>query len=182
MRTRQLAGFPICLLAVALVGVGCGGGPDAPASAPAQTPASPDADTAEAERAALAAYAGYLAASRKAELAGDPHDPELRKYLADPLLTRVRLAIRDMEEHGAVRTGKIISDPTITAVDLAAVPPTVSIQDCIDTTKYRLIYRKDRSVVPGSAGGRYLATATATRYPDGRWLISASGVHKDQPC
>src|SRR5690606_31223647 len=41
---------------------------------------------AAAEKAALAAYAGYLEASQKAELARDPMHPELTKYLADPLL------------------------------------------------------------------------------------------------
>ena len=81
-----------------------------------------------------------------------------------------------------MRTGTLISDPRVTAVSLDTVPATVSIQDCLDTTNYRLVYVKDRSVVPGSTSGRYIATATATRYADGRWLISAGNAHRDQPC
>jgi hypothetical protein len=187
LRTRQPANLSITLLVVVAIatGTGCGnrtGSTPPPGGSDAEVAASADTRAAEAEKSALAAYAGYLRASRKAELAGDPLDPELRKYLADPLLTRVRLTIRDAKEHGAMRTGKLVSNPTVTGVDLDAVPATVSIQDCIDATGYRLIYKKDRKVVPGSAGGRYLATATASRYPDGRWLVNAGAVHEDQPC
>lgn len=187
MRTRQLATLSTTLLVVAtmVAGAGCGNrtGRGTPAGGTgAEAAASADAGAAAAEKSALAAYAGYLNASRKAESAGNPLDPELRKYLADPLLTRVRLTIRDAKEHGAMRTGKLVSNPTVTGVDLDSDPATVSIQDCIDATGYRLIYKKNRAVVPGSAGGRHLATATATRYPDGRWLINAGAVHEDQPC
>lgn len=187
MRTRQLANLSTILLTVVTIaaGTGCGNrtGSTSPlASGDAEVAASADTGVAAAEKSALAAYAGYLRASRKAELAGDPLDPELRKYLADPLLTRVRLTIRDAKEHGAMRTGKLVSNPAVTGVDLDSVPATVSIQDCIDATGYRLIYKKDRRAVPGSTGGRYLATATASRYPDGRWLINAGAVHQDQPC
>ena len=85
-------------------------------------------------------------------------------------------------DFGAVRTGAVVSDPTVTEVNLSSVPAAVSIQDCIDTTGYPMVYAKDRSPVPGSRGGRYIATATASRYPDGRWLISDGAAHPDQPC
>ncbi|MDG4763196.1 hypothetical protein O7632_03595 [Solwaraspora sp. WMMD406] len=145
--------------------------------------ATDDPARAEAAEAALAAYAGYLAAAEEAEHEADPQHPDLKKYLADPLLTRVRLAIRDTKEHGAMRTGSLISDPTVTEVNLDSVPATVVIQDCLDATNYQLVYVDDRDkVVPGTEVGRYLATATATRYDDGRWLISAGSSHPDQPC
>jgi hypothetical protein len=175
----------VAIVSVAL-GAGCAKdeGPAAPASldgAPAATPdAAPETDA--ASKAALAAYAGYLDASREAEKSANHLHPALKKYLADPLLTQVRLAIRDAKEHGAMRTGTLISDPQVTDVRLDAVPATVSIQDCLDGTGYRLVYTKDKSVVPGSTSGRYLATATAMRYPDGRWLISTGTAHRDQPC
>jgi hypothetical protein len=152
-----------------------------PPAAPAPA-ASPDQDGGAASKAALAAYAGYLAASRKASADPYPAHPDLAKYLADPLLTRVRDAVRDLDTHGAIRTGKLISDPRVSTLDLAASPPTVSIQDCIDSTGYKMVYADSKKPVPGSAGGRYVATATATLYPDGRWLISDGATHRDQPC
>ncbi|MFV2124744.1 hypothetical protein ACFHWS_09370 [Micromonospora sp. LOL_013] len=145
--------------------------------------ATDDPATAEAAEAALAAYNGYLAAAEKAEHAADPHHPELKKYLADPLLAQVRLSIRDAKEHGAMRIGSLISEPTVTEVNLDSVPVTVVIQDCLDATNYRMVYADDTdTVVPGTEVSRYLATATATRYDDGRWLISGGFSHRDQPC
>ncbi|GAB3818851.1 hypothetical protein [Micromonospora zhanjiangensis] len=183
-RCRRTA-VPVAILALGL-GAGCSTPPGPDDTAPVADGAAdrsnvgPAADA--ARKSALDAYAGYLAASREAERSADPLHPELKKYLADPLLTRVRLAIRDAKEHGAMRTGTLRSDPTVTEVNLDAVPPTVAIQDCLDATGYRLVYRKTKAVVPGSENGRFLATATATRYPDGRWLISAGAAHPDQPC
>ncbi len=81
-----------------------------------------------------------------------------------------------------MRTGTLVSDPTVTSVSLDGVPATVEIQDCVDATGYRLVYTKTKKVVPGSGGGRHLATATATRYAADRWLISAGTAHEDQPC
>lgn len=175
------------LVAVAVLGSASacspGGSSDNPDTDPAPPRPSVDAEAvAAAQKAALAAYAGYLDASRKAETARDPMHPELTKYLADPLLTSVRLTIRDAKEHGAMRTGTLVSDPTVTEVSLDSVPATVSIQDCLDATKYQLVNVKTRKPVPGSTSGRYFATATASRYPDGRWLVSDGAVHQDQPC
>ncbi|MFV2102458.1 hypothetical protein [Micromonospora sp. LOL_024] len=188
MRARQLSRWTAGLVAVATVGTttACGGTQEA--STPVGTERSRPvgahraADEA-AEKAALAAYAGYLTASRSASRRSDPQEPELTRFLADPLLTRVRLNLRQAREHGAVSTGTLRSeDPTVVSVDLDAEPPTVEIQDCVDASGYRLVYLDDEKVVPGTRGSRHLATATATRYPDGRWLISTGAAHQDQPC
>lgn len=141
-----------------------------------------DAKTAQAEQSALAAYEGYLEAARVAEGIPDPNHPGLKKYLADPLLTTVRVAIRDVKEHGAMRTGKLVSDPRVTAVSLDTVPATITIQDCLDASGYRMVYAKNHKAVPGHAAGRYVATATAVLYGDGRWLINSGVAHRDQPC
>lgn len=187
MRTTDRARLSTALLAIVTLAAGssCSSeGSGTAAETPAARPrATADAEAvAAAEKAALTAYAGYLEASRKAESESDSMHPELTRYLADPLLTRVRLAIRDAKEHGAMRTGTLVSDPTVTGVSLDTVPATVSIQDCIDATKYRLVDIKSKKPVPGTTGSRYLATATASRYPDGRWLINDGAAHQDQPC
>jgi hypothetical protein len=185
LRTRHSRRWATCLLSLALL-AGCGTDPEAAADPPAGPGAAPVAHSAADEqvagKAALAAYSGYLEASRQASARSDPAHPALPRFLADPLLTRVRVAIRQAREHGAIRTGKLVSDPTVVSVDLSADPPTVEIQDCLDATGYRLVYAKGRRVVPGTRGGRYLATATATRYPGGRWLINAGAAHQEQPC
>ncbi|MEU6072300.1 hypothetical protein [Micromonospora sp. NPDC047074] len=188
MRRWRFSRGAICLLVIAAAGSAsaCGTEPGtntrATTADSAPSPTHRPADEQAAKQAALAAYAGYLAASRTASGRSDPHHPALSRYLADPLLTRVRVSIREAKEHGAVRTGRLVSDPTVTSVSLDSSPPAVEIQDCLDATGYRLVYARDRRVVPGTGGTRHLATATATRYPDGRWLISAGAAHEDLPC
>ncbi|RKN48286.1 hypothetical protein [Micromonospora endolithica] len=188
MRGRQLRRWSTCLVVAATVvsSTACGGGDDTSAGTAAAdaAPARTDRKTAElaAGKAALAAYSGYLTASREASGRSDPHLPELSTFVGDPLLTRLRLSIRQAKRNGAVRTGKLVSDPAVVSVSLDTVPPTVEIQDCLDATGYQLVYARDQKVVPGTRGTRHLVTATATRYPDGRWLISAGAAHQDQPC
>ncbi|MBM0229206.1 MULTISPECIES: hypothetical protein [Micromonospora] len=188
MHTRHSRRWTSCLLSLAVLGASAGCGADRETTPGPRTDhdATPAAHSDAAEQAAgktaLAAYSGYLKASRAASERSDPTHPALARFVADPLLTRVRLAIREAKEHGAMRTGTLVSDPTVVSVSLDADPPTVEIQDCLDATGYRLVYAKDRRVVPGTGGGRYLATATATRYPDGRWLVNAGAAHQEQPC
>ncbi|GIF74773.1 hypothetical protein [Asanoa siamensis] len=172
----------VVAVALAAALAACGSEPPATASFDNAPARSADPETATATKAALDAYAGYLAAARKAEAIPDPNYPELKKYLADPLLTRVRTTIRDIKEHGAMRTGKLISDPRVTAVSLDSVPATVSIQDCIDATGYTMVNAKTKKKLKDHTAGRYVATATASRYPDGRWLVNVGLAHRDQPC
>ena len=163
----------------------CGGGLEGPAPVSLDAPPSP-APTGGGERsaaadAALAAYNGYMEAAQKASAIPDQRHPDLRKYLGDPLLSRVRAAIGLLEREGAVRQGKLITNPTVTVVDLESNPKTVHIQDCVDGTGYTMVYRTTRSAVPGKRNVRYVATATVTLFPEG-WLVSQGLSHEDQPC
>ncbi|MBO4210905.1 hypothetical protein [Micromonospora echinofusca] len=188
-RAGRFSGAALTLLTVLGGTLACGSVPGTdldpgdgfPAGRQSRPAPASSAEIATASQAALAAYAGYLDASREASRVGDPFHPALPKYLADPLLTRVRLTIRTAKEHGAMRTGTLKSDPVVTSVDLDNVPATVEIQDCLDATGYRLVDVKTKKAVPGTSGRRYLATATATRFA-GRWLISAGAAHEEQPC
>ncbi|RIV38862.1 hypothetical protein [Micromonospora radicis] len=188
MRARQLSRWTAGLVAVAAVGTttACGSPPETSGTVPTDRnrPVGTEraADEKAAEKAALKAYDGYLTASRAASRHSDPQHPDLTRFLADPLLTRVRLSLRQARANGAVSAGALRSNPEVISVDLTAKPPTVEIQDCVDATGYRLVYVADEKVVPGTRGTRHLATATATRYPDGRWLISTGSAHQDQPC
>ncbi|MDG4794940.1 hypothetical protein [Micromonospora sp. WMMD1082] len=189
MRARQLSRWTAGLVAAATVGTttACGGAQEASTTtAPERgrpVGAQRAADEAAAEKAALAAYSGYLTASGTASRRSDPQAPELTRFLADPLLTSVRFNLRQAREHGAVSAGTLRSeDPTVVSMNLDATPPTVEIQDCVDASGYRMVYLADDKVVPGTRGSRHLVTATAIRYPDGRWRINAGAAHQDQPC
>ena len=183
LRVRLSVGLLCFLLAVPLAGCAGQAGPTPVSVVDGGTamPVDP-AEVEKASRLALAAYAGYLEAARKASGVPDPMAPELRKYLADPLLTKVRLGIRELDDKGAIRTGRLTSNPTVAEVDLVSNPKTVLIQDCIDATDYKMVYKKDKSKVPGPSSGRYVATATASFYPKDGWLIYDGASYPDQPC
>jgi hypothetical protein len=148
-------------------------------SAPATTT---DADVTRAGETALAAYRRYLAATAKASNSANPDEPDLRKYLADPLLSQVIYGVHQLKAKGAIQTGNTTSSPEVTSVNLRGTPPTVAIQDCIDKSDYRLMYKADHQPIPVTGLDRYRATATVTRYDDGRWLVNAATAHRDQSC
>jgi hypothetical protein len=182
--TRRVLAI-LAILGLAVVVSACGGqeGP-APASldGPPSAAATETTDRSKAADAAMAAYAGYMEAAQKASAIPDPRYPDLRKYLADPLLGRVQAGISLLQREGAIREGRLVTNPTVTVVDLESTPRTVQIQDCVDGTDYKMVYKTTRSAVPGKQNVRYVATATATLYPEIGWLISQGLSHEDQPC
>ncbi|WP_051799614.1 hypothetical protein [Catenuloplanes japonicus] len=183
--TRRVLAILVSLgLAAALSA--CGGGLEGPEAASLDPPPSAAStettDRSKAADAALAAYTGYMDAVQKASAIPDPRYPDLRKYLADPLLGRVQAGVSLLQREGAIREGRLITNPTVTVVDLESAPKTVQIQDCVDGTDYKMVYKTTRSAVPGKQNVRYVATATATFYPELGWLVSQGLSHEDQPC
>ncbi|MFI5840185.1 hypothetical protein ACIA8K_10820 [Catenuloplanes sp. NPDC051500] len=182
--TRRVLAI-LAVLGLAGVVSACGGqeGP-APASldGPPSAASTETTERSAAAEAAMAAYTGYMDAAQKASAIPDPRYPDLRKYLADPLLGRVQAGISLLQREGAIRQGRLVTNPTVTVVDLESTPRTVQIQDCVDGTDYKMVYKTTRSAVPGKQNVRYVATATATFYPELGWLVSQGLSHEDQPC
>jgi hypothetical protein len=176
------------LCALALVTSGCGKkkAPAVPETAPSSAPAGPSLDptSAAAASAALAAYRGYLSASAGASAAGDPQFPQLREYLAEPLLTQVQLGVNNNAKHGAMYQGEVGSAPRVTEVKLAAQPPSVKIEDCLDYSRYVLVYRTNQSpvAIPSAGPTRYYGTATAVRLDGGRWFVNQATTDRSRSC
>ncbi len=178
--------------AALMTSVGCtgtdqtGGDPPSPASSsavPASSAPSVDPSTSAAE-AALTAYRRYLAASMAANDAGDDWNrnlPELRRYIAEPLLSQVLSGLRGRAEHGAIYQGEIRSDPKVTGVNLGGSRPTVTVEDCLDYTNYVLVYRSNRSPVPvPDRNRRQYGQGTVTRYEDGHWRVSSATTYTNR--
>jgi hypothetical protein len=182
----------VCALgaAVLLVVAACTGGSPtaAPSSepAPSSTSATPTADpsTAAATDAAVAAYNGYFTTYAAAAAAADPDDPNLARYVGGALLSLSRRNLRVLKERGAVELGHPKTTVVSTHVDLAASPPTVTIEACVDYSDYRLVYEANQSPVPNSSLklARYTTTATVNLFVDGRWLVAGDTPHRDTPC
>lgn len=152
---------------------------------PPATSASPspqtDPSVAAAEQMARAAYAGYVQTWAIASQAADPDNPDLARYVADPLLSLTRNNIQKLKDIGAVQLGAQRSTVIATRVDLAAKPPTVTITACLDYSALKLVYRSNQSPVPNSAitNPKVPSVATVWLYATGQWLVNESkqGTH-----
>ncbi len=188
---RRVGIAAACMLAgVVLAAGGCtrGSGTTGPTASASNTagPASPSVDpsTAAATRAAVAAYNGYIAAYAAASQAATPDDPELAKYVGGGLLLTTRHNIRRLADIGAVQVGSQRATVTSVQANLDTTPPTVTIHACLDYTDLRLVYKADRSPVPGSSLSvtRFTETATVTLFPNGQWLVSDDKADREVRC
>jgi hypothetical protein len=145
-------------------------------SGPASSSPTPGVDpaVADAEAQARAAYAGYIQTWAIASQAGDPDNPDLVRYVTDPLLGRVRHSLRVIKDKGAIQVGAQKATVISATVDLAAKPPTVTLKACLDYSALKLVYKSNQSPVPGSeiTQPKVAAVVTVARYTTGQWLVN----------
>lgn len=187
-RRRRAAAAVLVVLAAATA-AGCdrdGGGGKPPVnstSATASVSPSVNAEEAAARTAALAAYNGYREAFIKASATADTNSAELAKYVADPLLTELRLDLQIKRDQGLVTTGRPVWNATVSAANVSVRPFTVQIDDCFDATNWPTVHKANGQPagVPGQ-NKKYRVIAEATLYDDGRWLINSSRAERERPC
>jgi len=182
---------PTLVLVAALAAAGCTGKSAPPAARPsaAAGSASPtpsaDPNVAAARQEAITAYNGYFQAYAAASAAGNPDDPNLATYAADPVLSVTRHNIRvDFADTGKVQVGVPKVTVTVGKVDLVGQPATVTLNVCLDYRGLSLAYKSNHSPVPNSAltGDPYTGSAVVTRFTDGRWLVTQATSSRDTPC
>jgi hypothetical protein len=184
-RRRIAATLALLTLAPGFAAACTNSGSDSPEPGPTQASSTPtptvDPSFADAEQQARAAYAGYIETWARALQAADPDTPDLTRYAADPLLSLTRHNIRTLKDKGAVQIGAQTAAVRDAKVDLAVDPPTVTINSCLDYSGLRLVYRANRSPVPGSriSDPKVSAIATVTKYPNGQWLVNESKQGRD---
>ncbi len=170
----------VLLLIAALTAAACTSKNTSPAVTPSAvaSSASPspsvDPSTAAAVQGAVAAYNGYIQTYALAAQAADPDDPNLARYLADPLLSLTRHNLQTMKDRGEVQIGAQKATVTSTQVDLSAAQPVVTIHACLDYSALKLVYKSNRSPVPNSEikNPRVSAIATVWLYQSGQWLVN----------
>ncbi len=184
---RRLA-TALALLALAPVfGAGCTSEPGSPAPGPSPTSTAPtpsvDPSVADAEQLARAAYTGYIQTWALASQAADPDNPDLARYVADPLLSLTRHNIRKLKDIGAVQVGAQKATSQSVQVDLKASPPTVTIKSCLDYSSMKLVYKSNQSPVPNGAPKtpKVSAVSKVTLHTTGQWLVSEAKQGSD-PC
>jgi hypothetical protein len=182
-------GITVVALVVALLGAGCSSNsrkPAAPASSAVSTPSptpSTSAEETQARGSVLAAYNGFREAHVAASNAGDVKGGDLAKYVADPLLAELKVELYQRSVQGLVTTGRPTWNARVTKVNVSSRPFTVEIEDCFDTTNWKTVDKKTGkdAAVPGQAK-KYVVTAEAALYDDGRWLIYKGRAVRERPC
>lgn len=174
-------------LTLALTLVGCGGdGKDAkPSFAPSTpAPATSKADPQAAEKqAVLASYDAMTTEELKAYKKADASGTDLEKYATLDALGQIRNALARMREAGTVVRGEIGHDAEVTALDMDAQTPKATLSDCVDLSKYETYDTKAKKVIPLPTEQplRYVATATAEKWPNG-WMVTAVNFQGGPTC
>lgn len=143
--------------------------PVAPSTSPSVLPSGAGAAT------AIDAYRGMWKAYGEALRIPDPTYPDLSKYAQGDALKVIVDGLTRTKSDGLVGKGDIAIAPNVTGAQPNADPPTVTIKDCMDTSKSHLV-KIDGSSYQDTPGGKRSVTATVSRQPDGTWKVSGFAV------
>lgn len=180
-----LGTLTLLLIAAAVALSGCGekGEPAAAAIIPTTQPSELDVETQATTKLALAAYNGYLDSWVTASAKADWTNKKVDQFTADPLRTQIHLALRTYANGGVVFKGKPVSNPKITAVSLNTTPQWIMLADCLDASNWKPVLKTSgqSALAPGQLS-KYLVTAKAVAYPDGKWYLQQVTAERNTPC
>jgi hypothetical protein len=143
--------------------------------------ASPN-PTQKATDAVLASYDKFWAAQVNSQASPKKQpDPALARYSIDKALADAQATIFLFRKNGIEMRGHPTHEVEVTSLTLSD-PPTASITDCLDSTKWRPVYAATgKSARAPGQSPRVIVESTATVY-DGRWVIRTSIAHRDRSC
>lgn len=167
--------------------VACGGDDDLPPPpSPEAGAGTPTATLDPEHQEILDVYYGAVEAMMTAQKAGDPDHPDLTRYFLErtPALINLQGGIRQNDDRGTYYAGDLtVVDAGVTDIDLDAVPPTATIESCVDYANYQLVYREDDSPVPDAEPqGQHPETWQAILGTDDRWYIATGTTDWDETC
>lgn len=186
-RWRRNSRRGLCLALAACLAVGIAGcdtsSPDEQPQTPPPSVSAPQQDArGTAEEQALAAYREMWRAYAKAGLTANPDEPELSKYSSGKALVALQGALAAAKSARQVIKGELGSYPQVTEVTPIDKPVTVSVTDCLNTTKF-LTYNMSGALVDDVPGGRRLTRATVTKLgPDEGWKVTGLGIQAVGTC
>lgn len=143
--------------------------------------ASPN-PTQKATDAVLTSYDKFWAAQVNSQASPKKQpDPGLARHSIDKALADAQATIFLFRKNGIEMRGHPTHEVEVTSLTLSD-PPTASITDCLDSTKWRPVYAATgKSARAPGQSSRVIVESTATVY-DGRWVISTSIAHRDRSC
>ncbi len=129
------------------------------------------------------AYDGYWRAYVIAGVTGFRCHPDLEKYLADPLLTSVRVELGSTRNGGIIFKGRPRWTPRATAISLDGRPQSVTIEDCFDVDTWEPVFASSgKSALAPGQPKRYVITSTAKRFEGVGWLLTESTADRSRSC
>ncbi len=129
----------------------------------------------------MAAYRGMWQAYAKAGLTANPDDPDLARFASGNALKTLQDGLSSYRSKGNVLKGDLVMAPRVAQVSLASTPPTVTVTDCIDDTKF-LVYTDSDEPVDDEPGGRRSVRATVTDGATQGWKVTSFGVQVTGTC
>lgn len=157
-----------------------------PPSMPAATdrPSKSADPQAKDKQAALAAYAAYSDEEAKAYQKASAKGTDLEKYASLDALGKVELDLANMRKAGTVVQGELGHDPAVTQLAMTAEPPTATVKDCVDLSKYRMYDTKAKKTkpLPSEQPLKYILTAKVERWDGDRWMVTDTTPHGERTC
>jgi hypothetical protein len=171
-----------------LVVAGCGGS-DRPASPAAPTfptsfassvPTDPTQDT---RAAVLAAYRGMWQAYDQAGRppAANPDYPGLASHTTGEARQVISEQLRTFQEQGLVFSGELVSSPRVTALAPPRRPESARVEDCMDTSGWRVV-RADGRPYEDQPGGHRLIFADLEPTSEGVWQVTGLAIGSVGSC
>lgn len=133
-----------------------------------------------AQRDAVVAYRGFVAAWVKAAKVADPDEPALRTYGQGPVLKLVVNAMFGNRMEQKYIHGEPVIQPSVAAAQPPALPSQVTVSDCFDSTQW-LAYKASGELWNDIPGGRRLTLSTVVKTDTG-WKVDSMTAQPKGSC
>jgi hypothetical protein len=110
----------------------------------------------------------------------DPDAPDLRRYTSDNALKLIVSALVTNRVDKKIILGDLKIDPKVAAVKTGENPPTATVNDCVDDTKW-LVHKSSGELLNDVPGGRHRTTATV-KSSNGEWKVSQFTLEGSGTC
>ncbi|MDG4760341.1 hypothetical protein [Micromonospora sp. WMMD710] len=129
----------------------------------------------------MSAYRAMWQAYAKAGLTANPDDPDLARFASDAALQTLKSGLSSYRSKGQILKGDLVVNPQVRQSSLVSTPPTVTVTDCIDDTRF-LVYTAAGSPINDVPGGRRAVEATVTGGGTQGWKVVSFGVREVGTC
>ncbi|MFF9818916.1 hypothetical protein [Streptomyces sp. NPDC014006] len=180
IRVRNLVAASMALGAAVTVGAcdSSAGDSKVPAQKSSSAPATytPSASSADPEgvekKAVLQAYDRMWAEQTKAYRKADAAGTDLDTYAAALALSSVKSDLRDLKSKGIIASGEPSHQVSVTQLDMAGEVPKARLTDCLDVSRWKLIYAQSGKPVamPTNRLTRYVNQIKAEKWGK-QWKI-----------